>query len=110
MAGLESVGHLQQIGGTRLVTLEDGAERGVRVVEFRTASGLEFGVLVDRAMDIAWCRYKGRSISWLSRRTNRSVVPRTCGARLPAHLPGWAVGDLWAGPCARSRRRSSRHV
>ncbi len=66
MAGLESVGHLQQIGGTRLVTLEDGAERGVRVVEFRTASGLEFGVLVDRAMDIAWCRYKGRSISWLS--------------------------------------------
>lgn len=66
MAGLEEFGHLQQLGGTRLVTLGDGVERGVRVIEFRTASGLEFGVLVDRAMDIAWCRYKGRSISWLS--------------------------------------------
>ena len=66
MGAPENVGHLQQLGGTRLVTLQDGVERGVRVVEFRTAAGLDFGVLVDRAMDIAWCRYNGRSISWLS--------------------------------------------
>ena len=66
MADLGRFGHLQQLGGARLVTLQDGVERGVRVVEFRTATGLDFGVLVDRAMDIAWCRYKGRSIAWLS--------------------------------------------
>jgi hypothetical protein len=62
----KAIGHIQQLGGTRLVTLEDGVERGLRVVEFRTTTGLEFGVLVDRAMDIAWCRFEGRSIAWHS--------------------------------------------
>jgi hypothetical protein len=59
-------GNLQQWGGTRLVTLADGAERGVRAVEFRTTAGLEFAVLVDRGMDVAWARYRGRSIAWHS--------------------------------------------
>lgn len=62
----DNVGNLQQLGGTRLVTLGDGVERGVRAVEFRTTTGLEFGVLVDRAMDVSWCRYKGRSVAWHS--------------------------------------------
>jgi hypothetical protein len=57
-------GDLQQWGGTRLVTLGDGVERGVRAVEFRTTAGLEFAVLVDRGMDVAWARYRGRSIAW----------------------------------------------
>jgi len=65
-ATMERVGNLQQWGGTRLVTLEDGAERGVRAVEFRTTSGLEFAVLVDRGMDIGWARYQGRSIAYHS--------------------------------------------
>lgn len=63
---LQSVGHLQQIGGVRQVQLEDGAERGVRVLEFRTSAGLEFGAIVDRALDIGWCRFGGRSIAWHS--------------------------------------------
>lgn len=63
---LASVGALAQLGGTQLVTLHDGQEAGTRVVEFRTTSGLEFGVLVDRAFDIGWCRFKGRSIVWHS--------------------------------------------
>lgn len=62
----DRVGHLQQWGGTRLVELADGAERGVRAVEFRTAAGLEFAALVDRGMDIAWARYQGRSLAWHS--------------------------------------------
>jgi hypothetical protein len=60
------VGALDQLGGVRLVTLDDGAERGVRVVEFRTATGLDFGVVVDRAMDIGWFRHQGRSVAWHS--------------------------------------------
>jgi Domain of unknown function (DUF4432) len=63
---MQKVGHLQQWGGTRLVTLADGPERGVRVVEFRTTSGLEFAVLVDRCFDLAWARFQGRSIAWHS--------------------------------------------
>jgi hypothetical protein len=59
-------GDLQQIGGTRLVTLEDGPERGVRVIEFRTSTGIELGVIVDRSLDLGWCRHHGRSVAWHS--------------------------------------------
>jgi len=60
------VGHQQQLGGVRLVQLEDGSERGVRALEFRTTTGLEFASIVDRAFDIGWCRFQGRSIAWHS--------------------------------------------
>lgn len=63
---LTLAGDLQQWGGTRLVELADGPERGVRAVEFRTTAGLELAALVDRGMDIAWARYRGRSIAWHS--------------------------------------------
>lgn len=59
-------GHTQQWGGTRLVEMADGLERGVRAVEFRTTTGLEFDVLVDRGMDVAAARYRGRSLVWHS--------------------------------------------
>jgi hypothetical protein len=63
---LRRVGRLEQVAGVRLVTLGDGAERGVRVLEFRTGSGFSFEVLVDRAFDIGRCELKGRPLSWLS--------------------------------------------
>ena len=63
---LRSVGRLEQIAGVRLVTLGDGVERGVRVLEFRTGSSFAFDVIVDRAFDIGRCELNGRSLSWLS--------------------------------------------
>jgi hypothetical protein len=59
-------GDLTQFAGVRLMTLGDGLERGIRMLEFRTGSGLRFTVLVDRAMDIADCEWQGRSIGWHS--------------------------------------------
>lgn len=59
-------GMLSQFAGVRLMTLGDGVERGVRLLEFRTGSGLRFTVLVDRAMDIADCEHDGRAIGWHS--------------------------------------------
>lgn len=59
-------GSLSQFGGVRLVTLGDGVERGIRMLEFRTGSGLCFSVLVDRAMDIAEMSHNGRAIGWQS--------------------------------------------
>ncbi len=59
-------GALSQFAGVRLMTLGDGVERGVRMLEFRTGTGLRFTVLVDRAMDIADCEYKGLAIGWHS--------------------------------------------
>lgn len=60
------VGRLEQVAGVRLVTLGDGAERGVRVLEFRTGSGFQFDVLIDRAFDIGRCEYRGVPLAWLA--------------------------------------------
>ena len=62
----ERAGMLSQFAGVRLVTLGDGVERGVRMLDFRTGTGLRFTALVDRALDIADCDYKGQAIGWHS--------------------------------------------
>ncbi len=59
-------GSLAAFGGVRLMTLADGLERGVRMLDFRTGSGLRFSVLLDRGMDIAEVEHKGRAIGWQS--------------------------------------------
>jgi Domain of unknown function (DUF4432) len=60
------IGDLSQLAGVTLVTLQDGAARGVRALIFRTGSGLEFWVLVDRAFDIAKCQFRGVELGWQS--------------------------------------------
>ncbi len=60
------VGRLEQVAGVRLATLGDGSERGVRVLEFRTGTGYEFDVLVDRALDVGRCEFRGHALAWLS--------------------------------------------
>ena len=59
-------GSLSQFAGVRLMTLGDGVERGVRMLQFRTGSGLRFTVLPDRAFDIADCEFRGAAIGWHS--------------------------------------------
>src|SRR5690242_20158665 len=59
-------GDLAAAGGVRSVVLGDGTERGVRALEFRTGSGLNFDVLVDRAMDIGSAEYRGVGFGWQS--------------------------------------------
>lgn len=59
-------GRLTQFAGVRLMTLGDGVEAGVRMLEFRTGTGLRFTVLVDRAFDVAECEHAGRAIGWHS--------------------------------------------
>src|ERR687886_479590 len=60
------IGRLEQVAGVRLVTLGDGGERGVRVLEFRTGSGFEFDVLVDRAFDVGRAELRGIPLAWQS--------------------------------------------
>ena len=59
-------GTLGAFGGVRLVTLSDGGDRGGRMLEFRTGTGLRFTVMVDRGMDLGECEHKGRAIGWQS--------------------------------------------
>lgn len=60
-------GDLRAYGGVRSVVLDDGVERGIRVLEFTTGGGLYFEVLVDRAMDIGVAELDGISVGWRSR-------------------------------------------
>src|ERR1700757_4496297 len=63
---MRRVGRLEQVAGVRLVTLGDGGERGVRVLEVRTGTGFSFGVVGDRSLDVGRCELNGRSLTWLS--------------------------------------------
>ncbi|HEV2240996.1 MAG TPA: DUF4432 family protein [Streptosporangiaceae bacterium] len=63
---LARVGRLEQLAGVQLVEAGDGAERGVRLLLFRTGAGFEFEVLVDRGFDIGRARADGRPLAWWS--------------------------------------------
>ena len=60
------LGDLSQVAGVLPMTFSDGAARGVRALLFRTGSGLEFWVLVDRAFDVAKCAFRGIELGWQS--------------------------------------------
>jgi hypothetical protein len=59
-------GTLDAYAGARLVTLGEGSERGVRVLEMRSGGGLEFEIVVDRGFDIGRLALDGVTLSWHS--------------------------------------------
>ena len=63
---LKRVGSLSQICGTKLYEYSDGPARGLRGIEFRTGSGFDFNVVVDRGMDISSASYQGIPLAWRS--------------------------------------------
>ena len=60
------VGSRDQLYGVRALQLDDGPERGVRLLDVDTGGGLRFDVLVDRGLDIGRCTYRGVGLAWLS--------------------------------------------
>jgi hypothetical protein len=62
----QRVGDFPQVVGVELSELQDGAQRGLRVLEFRSGSGLYFTVLVDRSMDFGRFEFKGVPFAWQS--------------------------------------------
>lgn len=63
---LKYVGDFTQIFGTKEYTLSGGRAQGVRAVDVNNGAGLEFTVLPDRCLDIAWLSYKGINLSYIS--------------------------------------------
>lgn len=57
-------GGLAAYADVRLVTLGDGAERGVRVLELRNGGGLEAEIVIDRSFDIGRLALNGTTLSW----------------------------------------------
>jgi hypothetical protein len=60
------VGATRQVAGIEAMEYADGAERGVRTLEFRSGGGLAFSVLVDRSMDIGRFDFRGAPFAWQS--------------------------------------------
>ena len=85
---MKRVGDISQIGGVRMSELADGKERGVRVADFNTGSGLEFTVAIDRSMDITAASYKSQSLAWRS----------ACGTVAPAFYEPQGLGWLRGYP------------
>ena len=61
---LKKKGSVEQIGGVRDFTFNDGRAKGVRAIEIITGK-LRFTVLPDRCMDIAQADFRGDSFSWI---------------------------------------------
>jgi len=91
---LSRVGDLSQVAGIRLMELQDGFERALRIADVRTGSGLRFQVSIDRGMDISLADYKGCPLAWRS--ANGDVHPSYFDPR----GTGWArsfPGGLMTG-------------
>ena len=88
-----------QFAGVRLMTLGDGLERGIRMLEFRSGTGLRFTVLIDRAFDIADCDHNGRAVGWPGRLEWHRCGRVELGARGVVHrVPGTARGAALLRP------------
>jgi hypothetical protein len=68
------VGDLRQYASVRSVVLDGGVERGLRALLFSTGGGLDFMVLVDRAMDIGAMNFRGVPLAWQSPTGFRSTA------------------------------------
>ena len=72
------IGHPSQLYGVTPFTYADGKAKGVRALEVRNGSGLEFKVLVDRGMDVSSLSWKGTNLSYFSK----------CGIVAPEYFRG----------------------
>lgn len=63
---LERVGDIRQIAGVRRVERADGTGKGSGLFSFRTGTGFDYDVLIDRGMDIGRAEYQGMSLVWRS--------------------------------------------
>ena len=63
---MKRIGSIEQVGGVRDFTFNDGKAKGIRAIEVNTGV-LCFTILADRSMDIAQAFYKSTPISWISK-------------------------------------------
>ena len=63
---LKHIGSVEQIGGIKDYTLNDGKGKGVRVIEINTGV-VRFSIVCDRCLDIADAFYKENAVSWISK-------------------------------------------
>lgn len=64
---LSYMGSVSQAGGLKRYAFTEGRARGVEAIDIVTGTGFDFTVLPGRCMDLAWARYKGVPISYMSK-------------------------------------------
>jgi len=62
----ERVGDFSQLAGVKRYSFTSGRSKGVEAVDVKTGSGLEYTILLDRALDIAWAEYKGIPLAYMT--------------------------------------------
>jgi hypothetical protein len=60
------LGNISQLGGVRSYELREGNSKGTCAYDFRTGSGFEFTVLLDRCLDISLASWKGTNLVYLT--------------------------------------------
>ncbi len=96
---LSKVAHQSQIADLRLVTAEDGPERGCRFIQARLASGLGMEIAVDRGFDISTVTDRGVMVGWYgpaglpASALNHPELDRGLG--LMRHFSGFLVTCGW---------------
>jgi hypothetical protein len=63
---LSYVGDFSQLAGAKRYALTCGRSKGVEAADVRTGSGLNYTVLLDRALDIGFAEYKGVPLVYMS--------------------------------------------
>lgn len=64
---MKRIGDISQIAGARPYTLESGKAGGIHAIDIKTGGGLNYTILPDRGMDLAWADYNGMAISFISK-------------------------------------------
>lgn len=64
---MKYIGDISQVADAREAILSSGKADGVRIIDVKTGSGLNFTILPSRGLDIAWAEYRGKSLAFISK-------------------------------------------
>lgn len=111
---LKYIGNTQQVMGLKKYRLSDGFADGVECVDIKTGAGLEYTVVLSRALDISFAEYKGASLTHIS--PVGTVAPAYFDASGDEWLRTFGVGmltsvgiDQAGGPCECDGRQYGQH-
>lgn len=62
----EMAGDFSQLAGAKRYEFTCGKGKGTEAVDIRTGSGLNYTILLDRALDIAWAEFKGIPLAYMA--------------------------------------------
>ena len=84
-------GNFEHIVGISRMRYTEGKPKGAEVLDFKTGSGLEFRVALDKCMDLLTLSYKGVVLSQMMK---NGLTPTYSGLPLKGHFPKAVNGGM----------------